>query len=192
MGNPLFDAIGIPPINMGMQMPAPQPAPPARQGMSKGQMIMGIIADALAGAAGQQGGFAQHLARQKQQEQEEVNWGRRRQEGREDKQWEWDNKPRDLGSPYRNQDNAGNVWEQQPDGQFKRVFTDMTPKAIVQDGMLNYVHNPFAQAPGAVPPTTMPPITDDLWNQGQSIGGQTVPPSGGFPATNYGGFGGRR
>jgi hypothetical protein len=55
---------------------APTPAAPP---MSKGQMIAGIIADALAGAMGKPGQFAQAQERQQQQNQEQAQWGLHRQ-----------------------------------------------------------------------------------------------------------------
>jgi hypothetical protein len=49
---------------------------PAHQ-VSKGQLIAGIIADALAGAMGRPGQFAQHMEQQQQRDQEDADWGRR-------------------------------------------------------------------------------------------------------------------
>lgn len=59
-------------------------AAPAQNGMSKGQIIMGIIADALAGAAGHQGPFAAHMAKLNEQEAENAKWGLRRRGELED------------------------------------------------------------------------------------------------------------
>lgn len=67
-------------LETAMQVGGPQfNLPPESQApkMGKGQLIMGIIADALAGAAGRQGPFAAQMMRQREQEQEEANWGRR-------------------------------------------------------------------------------------------------------------------
>lgn len=75
LSNSLMD--DVPPINM----PPPQAAP---KGMSKGQLIMGIIADALAGAAGRQGPFAAHMAKMNEQEAENAKWGLRRRGELED------------------------------------------------------------------------------------------------------------
>lgn len=78
-GNPAGDPL--------MPAPSPQPPPQAPAGpkpMSKGQMIAGIIADMLAGAQGRQGSFAPMLNQRKQQEQEQAQWGLRRQADLED------------------------------------------------------------------------------------------------------------
>lgn len=60
----------------------PVAAPQPRQG-GKGQLIAGILADALAGAQGRPGMFAQMMGQQRQQEresqQEQVRWQRDRQ-----------------------------------------------------------------------------------------------------------------
>jgi hypothetical protein len=46
---------------------------------SRGQIIAGIIADALAGAAGQQGPMAARWNQERQQQNEEVQWAHHRQ-----------------------------------------------------------------------------------------------------------------
>lgn len=52
--------------------------------ISKGQLIAGILADALAGAAGQQGRFAPMMERRRLAEDERVKWSRNRQADIED------------------------------------------------------------------------------------------------------------
>lgn len=89
---PLGTALGetlLPPSDIGLRVPIPAPAPASEpNGMSRGQIIAGIVADALAGAAGREGQFAQHLGRLNQQEaqrtQEEARWHRDRSAKRED------------------------------------------------------------------------------------------------------------
>lgn len=77
-GNILFDAVaplavgGVPPL--GLQAPPQQP-----QKMSKGQLIMGILADALSGAQGKPGQFAQQMGKRQDREQEIAQWGLKRQ-----------------------------------------------------------------------------------------------------------------
>ncbi|WP_324807229.1 hypothetical protein SH584_11515 [Sphingomonas sp. LY29] len=60
---------------------APQAPAPGPKGPSKGAMILGILGDALAGAAGRGPTFGPMIARQRQEEQDamkaEANWGRR-------------------------------------------------------------------------------------------------------------------
>lgn len=67
--------VGLPVPQLPPQ--APQEAPTAPK-MGRGQIIAGILADALAGAAGQPGPFAARMARQQQQQAEEAQWHRRR------------------------------------------------------------------------------------------------------------------
>lgn len=73
LGIALHDLLGL---GQAMQA-APEQQPPAQPKMGKGQLIAGILADALAGAMGRPGQFAQAMQQQRQQEQEEANWGRR-------------------------------------------------------------------------------------------------------------------
>jgi hypothetical protein len=76
--------------------------------MSHGQIIAGILADALAGAAGQPAGFGQMLSQQRQQQQEEAQWSRRHQTELQDqmdlKRFEYANKPQDVSPMMRDAD----------------------------------------------------------------------------------------
>lgn len=86
----------VPPA--GAEMPEMSPAPsgmPPMPKMSKGQMILGILGDALAGAAGGGPVFGKMMQQRRQKEDERAEWGLKRQAEREDKQWEWKNKPQD-------------------------------------------------------------------------------------------------
>ncbi len=64
--------------------PTPQTAGPEPYKPSKGQMIIGILSDALRGAAGGPALFAQHLGKQRDQEREQVQWQSNRTAGLED------------------------------------------------------------------------------------------------------------
>ena len=78
----LFPEQVPPPSDMGGRIAMPQAMPqaaPARQGPSKGQMILGILGDALAGARGGAPVFGQMMAQRRQGEQDEVKWQRNRQ-----------------------------------------------------------------------------------------------------------------
>lgn len=63
-----------PPLGLSLAdvLGAPEPSK-----MSRGQIIAGIIGDALAGAAGRGPAFGQYVAQQRQQADEEAQWGRR-------------------------------------------------------------------------------------------------------------------
>jgi len=162
-------ALDVPQINM------PQAAP------AKAKMNWGaIIADALSGLAGQQGQYPQRMARERAEqtdfERGEQQYQRRRADSREDMLWKQQNeKP---ANPYRTQDNAGNVWEQGQDGQFNRIFTDNTPKQIIQNGMLINVPNPYAAIAG---PQAPPTVTQDMWDKAPPMGGAASPSPRGFP-----------
>lgn len=78
----LMDAIGTAykpqqgQSNPLMAQPASQQAQPK---MGKGQLIAGILGDALSGALGQQGQFAATMRQRQAAEQEEAQWTRRQQ-----------------------------------------------------------------------------------------------------------------
>lgn len=71
------DAIGHDPIDITPQNIAVPQAAPQQPHMSRGQMILGILADVAAGAAGRQGPFAAALQQRKQQAMEDAQWTRR-------------------------------------------------------------------------------------------------------------------
>ena len=150
----------------GQRSPVAQPhayaQAPAEQEKPKGggtKRIVGIIGDALLGLAGQQGIYGPMMHQRRMQEQQERAWQQRaqieRMGRREDMQWEWQNKPRDLGSPYRTEDNAGNVHEMQADGTFKPIFVDPNDRTYLQDGQLitvpNRVRGAMSMGGGGIP-----------------------------------------
>jgi hypothetical protein len=92
-----------------------------------------------------------------------------------------------TAQPYRFSDNAGNVWQQMPDGSNKLVFVDKAPKQIVANGQLITSTNPYVDgAQPGVPGTPVNPsamlqpgaIVDDP--RKSSAGGPTQPASGTF------------
>lgn len=112
--------------------------------------VLAAIGDAFAQRGGMQGGAMQNLtggrmsalkmARDAQQAQLE------RQQGREDFEWELGKRAEyDKPTPYRWEDNAGNVWERGPDGQNQRIFTDNIPKMYIQGDQALQISNPYAQ-----------------------------------------------
>ncbi len=72
MANPLGISLGSV-FTDQLQIPNTPPAPQ----FNKGQMLAGILADALAGAMGKPGQFAQMQQQQRQNEQEDAQWSRR-------------------------------------------------------------------------------------------------------------------
>jgi hypothetical protein len=82
---------------------------------------------------------------------------RKRQQDREDYQWrmqaeaEFKAAHPDPVNPYRFEDNAGNVWERNPQtGENTRIFTDQAPKQIYDpaNGRVVTIPNPYTQGAG--------------------------------------------
>lgn len=78
-----------PPLQNAPAAPMLSALPPvslqqAPKGMSKGQLIAGILSDALAGFIGKPGAFAAQNAQRAQQQAEDVRWHRDRSAGLED------------------------------------------------------------------------------------------------------------
>ncbi len=113
----------------------------------------------------------------------------KRQQNREDYQWrmqaeaDFKRQHPEAPSPYRFEDNAGNVWQYDAaTGENKRIFTDRTERVITDPatGAMIRVPNPYADGVGTAPP---PPetIPDDVWNTGRPLGGGVGNGTGGFP-----------
>jgi hypothetical protein len=187
------DVPQLPPIAAGT---APQ------QGMGKGQMIAGIIADVLAGAMGRPGQFAQQLGQQRQQENETAQWHQRRGAENEDwmarEQWQLANRPPPAPTEFERILEASGVQRGTPqwtETMGKRaqamlnagdpdVVTTLSngqmyagPRSGLAAALMGGGSAPQRPAIGAVVPDPRQ-------------GGQTPPASGNFP-TNYGGFAGR-
>ena len=105
-------------------------APPAKQPgfFSKG----GGWIDAL-GAFGDAFGdngpvYAQGKQREQDLMRQEQMAEQQRMQRREDMQWEWQNKPKDTGNPYRWESNDGSLMQIGPDGKPVQLYKDPTPK----------------------------------------------------------------
>lgn len=167
MANGLF---GVPNVRDAMIQRAfapdtrPQPAPTKKPGLfgqgGIGRAIAGTIGDVLL----QRGGNAPIYGPAQQYRQALAEQQRmaslERQNDMQDwiakQQWERDNPKPPTTQPYRWEDNAGNVWERDPNtGENNRIFTDVVPKYYVQGDRAIQIGNPFAgstsgPAPGAV------------------------------------------
>lgn len=104
LGISLESQLMVPPVNIPTaSLPAPKPGFMAPG--SKGAMIAGIIGDTLASFTGGQPLFTQNLLAERKRKQdaeaEQAKWGLKRQADREDKQWEWQNKPPEVPSIIR-------------------------------------------------------------------------------------------
>lgn len=78
-----------------------------------------------------------------QRETDFTDWQRR-------KQWEIENVPK-AQSPYRFEDNAGNVHEIGPDGKPRLLYADPVPKMYIQGDRAIQIPNPFAAQRGPKP-----------------------------------------
>ncbi len=171
---------GAPPPSAAPPLMAPPPsmAPPPKKKIN----WMGVLADALSGAAGQPGQYAASMRKQQAEqtdfERGERQYNSRRQSELDDygRKLEMQNDPR-YAKPDVIEDNAGNRWKMDPaTGQRVLDFVDNTPKSYIQDGMLVNVPNPYATgAPSPAP--RKPRVFSTLPGEG----GQSVPPAGTFP-----------
>lgn len=171
--------------NPDAQPPAQPPAMPA---MSKGQLILGILADALAGAQGKPGAFAAQMGQQRQQQQEEVQWQRRRAEGIQDygQKQAIDQQYAKPPAPYRWESNDGSLMEMGPDGQPRVAFKDPTPKIswIAADGPGGKVMIPVGpNGPLTGGGATGAPAPGTLEGGYRFKGGNAADPSAWEPAT---------
>lgn len=152
---------------------------------SKGQMIAGIIADALAGATGGQPVFGQMLARQREAAAEEAQWHKRRMAGREDKQWEWDNKPKDDAVPPILRD--AQAWASMPEP-LRKAYQEMQEAKGGDEFITTTLPNgqfyagPRRGLPGALTGQTQPSASRNLGPVVDSIpGGPQATPAATFP-----------
>lgn len=115
---------------MATQQPSPQPAMPTPYKPSRGQLIAGILGDALEGAMGRPGTFAAQMGQVRQQEREQAQWGMRRTADLEDyaKKQEIDQRYQTT-KPYRWEANDGSLMELGADGAARQLYKDPTPKA---------------------------------------------------------------
>ena len=180
------------------QMPPMMPPQMPQQGMeqakprSKGQMIAGILGDALLGFGGQQGQFGPMLARENQQRQadarEEAQWTRRQKT--EDDRWtQRETFKRNNPDPTAMERNLATFQGWGPDqrkayGEMQQAdrgdpfVTTSLPNgqfyAGPQSGLL------AALTGQASTPAQKPVITPDLWDQGQPAGGGVRNGTSGF------------
>lgn len=172
----------------GMGMSAPK-----KQGLfapgSKGQMIAGIIADALAGATGRAPVFGQMMQQQRQQQAEEAQWTRRRQierqQGREDKVWERDNLP-SQGDSLERALKASGVLPGTPkwvEAMGRRADNLLNPMMAVQtvdangNPAITYTpRNPTGQTGGNT--ASVPTVSDEAGYNALPAGAQYRDPSG--------------
>lgn len=77
----------------------PQTGAPEKPGFFKeggmGRVIAGLIGDALLQQGGMRPVYSPMMRERQQMAAAEAQWSRRREAEREDKQWEWQNKPRE-------------------------------------------------------------------------------------------------
>lgn len=124
--------------------------------------------------------YTQSILQQRDAEERARMAQQQRMQKREDLQWEWQNKPKDV-NPYRWESNDGSLMEIGPDGQPRQVYKDPTPKVTYMN-----VDN----ADGTK--TVYPVVNGQIVTGGQPSGlipiGGTLPPKGGSGGNVTGGF----
>jgi hypothetical protein len=135
----------------------------AKPKMSKGQLIAGIFADALAGFNGQPGMMAQRWGKEREQQREEAQWHQRRQAQREDYDFQ-----KQVDQRYKTPDEdqftrmlrASGVDPNSPQGRAlykQKIDSDIDPIVNVPLGEGRFFSGPkshlAAAMAGAVPPS---------------------------------------
>ncbi len=174
--NPFPDMIPGPMTDMPIAVPPQMSAPPAQGGKPKINWL-GVLADALAGAAGRPGPYAQSMERQRQEqtayERGEQQYRRQRADSRDDFLWKQQNENRAPDEFTRLMDAAGITPDQRP-GMYKQALDRKInpPRTIVMaDGTV--MELPGGASPMPVPQAPIGPLTP--------IGGPMPQASGGFP-----------
>lgn len=93
-----------------------------------GRAIAGTIGDFLLQQSGMDPVYLPNILQQRDAEERARMFEQKRIAEREDKQWEWQNKPKEERAPYRWEANDGSLMEVGPDGQPRQVYKDPTPK----------------------------------------------------------------
>ena len=161
---------GFAPMNEGF---APQQHTMQPAAKKPGPNWAGIASDFLAGMAGQPGQFAAQQQHERAMQQRTQQAEQERMTRREDMQWEWQNKPKDTGNPYRWESNDGSLMQIGPDGQPMQLYKDPTPKQQwVSDG---YGGGQLVSVAGAPTATGLPEIGAVVSrNKGGGVGNGTA------------------
>jgi len=144
-----------------------------------GRAIAGTIGDFLLQQSGMQPIYGPTVLQQRDAEESARMAQQQRMQRREDMQWEWQNKPKDV-NPYRWESNDGSLLEIGPDGQPRVVYKDPTPKTT------------YITSDNGDGTKTIVPIVNGVPQMGGQqplipIGG-TLPPKGGSGGNVTGGF----
>ena len=169
-------------------MPAAMPEPEKKGGGFFGQGgagrgIAGAIGDYLLQINGMRPIYAPQQHQKQQMLQAEKMRQQQRMEGREDKQWEWENAPRNAGKPHYWETNNGSLAMIDPiTGKPSVVYEDPTPKINWMtidngDGTKQIVPvGPNGPMMGGTPPMgQLPTFSQDDWDKaggtGSNVGG---------------------
>jgi hypothetical protein len=161
-------------------------APQGGSGISKGQIIAGIFADALAGAAGQPGPMAARWAKEREQQQEQAQWSRQRQGHLDDyrAQKEIDAQYPGQRTPHYFEANNGDRYAIGPDGKPQRIFQDTTPKiqfipnglgGVIPVNVSAYTQGLTGGQPAAAPPPVLDALPPGAKPLGQGGAGSSAP-----------------
>jgi len=148
---------------------------------SKGQIIAGILGDALAGINGGPALFTQSQMQNRAADREQAQWGLRRQGELADYE-----QKQQIEAKYRKptphyfESNDGSVGMIGPDGKPQILYKDPTPKMnFIPDGLGG---GQWVAVPGQAPAMPNAPPTQPLKPVGKlrPVGGPTAPQSGTF------------
>lgn len=84
MGSAFMAPLGVSAAGDTSARPSSMAQPPSKPRRPRGELIAGILADAFAGMLGQQGPMAAQWGREREQEREQVQWGLQRRGRLED------------------------------------------------------------------------------------------------------------
>lgn len=180
-----------PPLNIPQQpnLPPMTPAIPQQGGgffgqQGMGRYLAGAIGDALLQNAGMQPVFAPAQRDQRRAQLEDVQWSRRQQQERADKQWEWQNKP-PADDQFTRALEASGIRPGDPkyaDAMKRRVETLLNPMVPMQstdaqgNPIVTYV--PRNPSQGGTSASATPTVTDQASYDALPAGAQYLDPSG--------------
>lgn len=163
--------------SLGLQQPSQAvPAIPSPKPVGKGQLIAGVLADALAGAIGRPGTFAHQMVERRQEDRQQAQWGLRRRAELEDYEAKQQIEQRYAKPDVSPMERDAKAWlAMTPELRKAYEAVQAAKPQFIPDGMGGgqWVRPQSPSSPSGPPAgVTFTPLDD---------GGPTLPASGGFP-----------